>query len=318
MIPAFDTPVPAGGYRWWYLDGFSDDGHYGITLIAFIGSVFSPYYARARRRAGGPADPMAHCALNVVLYAIGSASGPRRWAMTERTGSQVQRSGTQLQIGPSALRWDGSGLQLQLDEITAPWPQRVRGVVRVEAEAWLGQPYALDAGGMHHWQPVAPVARIDVDLQHPRLRWSGHAYLDANFGARALEQDFAGWDWSRTALSGGRCAVLYDVTTAQGGHSALALQMDRQGRVSAFPPPPTVALPGTGWGLARGTRSEPGAAAPRVAQTLEDGPFYARSLLQTRLLGESATAVHESLSLRRFSAPWVQALLPFRMPRRRA
>jgi hypothetical protein len=43
-----------------------------------------------------------------------------------------------------------------------------------------------------------------------------------------------------------------------------------------------------------------------------------RSLLQTRLLGESATAVHESLSLRRFSAPWVQALLPFRMPRRRA
>ena len=53
-------------------------------------------------------------------------------------------------------------------------------------------------------------------------------------------------------------------------------------------------------------------------QTLEDGPFYARSLLDTRLLGEPAMAVHESLSLQRFRAPWVQVLLPFRMPRRAA
>jgi carotenoid 1,2-hydratase len=29
------------------------------------------------------------------------------------------------------------------------------------------------------------------------------------------------------------------------------------------------------------------------------------------------TAMHESLSLRRFGARWVQALLPWRMPRRR-
>ena len=44
----------------------SDDGQHGITLIAFVGSVFSPYYAWARGR--GRANPDDHCALNVAIY----------------------------------------------------------------------------------------------------------------------------------------------------------------------------------------------------------------------------------------------------------
>jgi carotenoid 1,2-hydratase len=317
MMPPFDTPVPPSGYRWWYLDGLSDDGRHGITLIAFIGSVFSPYYARARRRAGPLADPLAHCALNVVLYATSGSSGPTGWAMTERTGARVQRRAEHLQIGPSALDWDGTRLRVTVNEVTAPWPRRIRGEVLVQADAWLNRCYPLDPGGLHQWQPVAPVARIEVALTHPALRWQGAAYLDANFGARPLERDFAGWHWSRAALSRRRSAVLYDVTAADGGRMALALQMDHQGRVEEFAPPPAVGLSGTRWGITRRTRADAGAA-PRVAQTLEDGPFYARSVLATHLLGQPATAIHESLSLQRFSAPWVQALLPFRMPRRRA
>ena len=38
----FNEPVARNGYSWWYVDGLSDDGSQGITLIAFIGSVFSP------------------------------------------------------------------------------------------------------------------------------------------------------------------------------------------------------------------------------------------------------------------------------------
>jgi carotenoid 1,2-hydratase len=49
---------------------------------------------------------------------------------------------------------------------------------------------------------------------------------------------------------------------------------------------------------------------------LEDAPFYSRSLLRTSLYGEPADAIHESLDLNRFRAPLVQAMLPFRMPRR--
>ena len=51
--PRFDRPVPPNGYLWWYLDALSDDGRHGFTIIAFVGSVFSPYYAAARRRGGG-------------------------------------------------------------------------------------------------------------------------------------------------------------------------------------------------------------------------------------------------------------------------
>ena len=64
--PCFDQDVVPGGYAWWYVDAISDDGQHGLTIIAFIGSVFSPYYAWAGRR-----DPLDHCAFNVALY------GPR-------------------------------------------------------------------------------------------------------------------------------------------------------------------------------------------------------------------------------------------------
>ena len=70
----FQQAVPPRGYAWWYLDAFSSDGRYGLTVIAFIGSVFSPYYFRARRR--NPATAAEdHCALNVALYGEAQNAG---------------------------------------------------------------------------------------------------------------------------------------------------------------------------------------------------------------------------------------------------
>ena len=67
------------------------------------------------------------------------------------------------------------------------------------------------------------------------------------------------------------------------------------------------------WRMARSTRSDDGAAS--IVRTLEDSPFYARSAVATRLRGAPVLAMHEALSLDRFSRRWVQTLLPFRMPR---
>ena len=100
--PRFDCEVAPGGYAWWYIDALSDDGRHGFTLIAFIGSVFSPYYARARRRAS--ADPLNHCAVNVALY----GSGAGYWAMTERGRAAVRRDRSRLVIGPSSIRTIGA------------------------------------------------------------------------------------------------------------------------------------------------------------------------------------------------------------------
>jgi len=50
-------------------------------------------------------------------------------------------------------------------------------------------------------------------------------------------------------------------------------------------------------------------------QSLEDTPFYQRAIVQNHLLGESVSSFHETLNANRFASPWVQALLPWRMPR---
>ena len=296
----------------------SDDGQHGLTVIAFIGSVFSPYYAWARGRSpGGLAEALNHCAFNVALYGGGGSSGAggKRWAMTERAARHVERSASRLHIGPSAMQWGGDTLTLHIDEVTAPWPSRIRGTVRLHPAALMGEAHALDEAGAHLWQPIAPCARVEVDLVQPGLRWSGPGYLDSNHGERALERDFVRWDWSRAALTGGRTAALYDVTRRQGAPLSLALAFDPDGSVQPFDAPPRVSLQPGMWRVERGTRSDAGSVA-QVEQTLEDAPFYARSVVSATLLGQPVKAVHESLSLERFSAPWVRMLLPFRMPRR--
>ena len=303
----FAQAVGPDGYVWWYLDGYSDDGQHGITLIAFIGSVFSPYYAWARRR--GPADPTNHCAVNVALY------GPRgkRWAMTERGRTALSRSSTHLQIGPSALSWDGATLTVEVREITVPLPSRLRGTIRIHAAPLVGQPFAIDTAGRHIWSPIAPAARVEVEMHEPALRWSGSGYLDTNRGTEPLENAFSHWHWSR-APHGRGAALLYDVVTRQGDSVGLSLGIDGSGAVSHLEPPPRAPLPGTGWRVDRSTRGDGGQA--RVLRTLEDTPFYARSLVDTQMWGERTTAFHESLSMPRFTTPVVQAMLPFRMPRR--
>ncbi len=249
--------------------------------------------------------------MNVALY---GAAG-KRWSMVERGQDRVYQSCERLCIGPSSISWEGDTLVLRIDEWTVPWPARIRGTVRLHPAALTGQSFALDAAGRHRWSPLAPLARVEVDLQDPLLRWSGNGYLDSNTGTAPLEHDFADWTWSRAATPAGT-AILYDVNRRDGGGTALALECDKAGRVQHFTAPPVTALPRTGWRIGRSTRADAGQTAG-VLQTLEDTPFYARSVVQTHLLGAAVTAVHESLSLDRFDTAWVQALLPFRMPRRR-
>lgn len=309
LEPAFDRPVGPNGYAWWYIDALSHDRRHGLTIIAMIGSVFSPYYAWARKR--GPTDPEEFCALNVALY---GASG-KRWGLTERGAAALQRTPEQLLIGPSSVRWNGRWLEVNIDEITVPLPSRLRGQVRLHPSSLSSQSYSLDRSGQHHWWPVAPCSRVEVDMQRPKLRWSGDAYFDANAGSEPLENRFVSWNWSRAALADGGAAILYDKVIRGEPARSLALHVDRDGHISAFPAPPNTSLPKTRvWRIERGIQVESGREA-QVQRTLEDTPFYARSVVSSHILGQAVTAMHESLSLERFSQPWVRLLLPFRMPR---
>jgi carotenoid 1,2-hydratase len=54
---------------------------------------------------------------------------------------------------------------------------------------------------------------------------------------------------------------------------------------------------------------------PRLVRSLEDGPFYARALVETRLAGLPALAMHETLAAERLRRGWVRFLTAFRMRR---
>jgi carotenoid 1,2-hydratase len=308
--------VASGAYLWWYLDALSDDGRHALTIIAFVGSVFSPYYARALKRAARHGTPVAaedFCSINVALY----SPGARRWTMTERGRAQVQRSADQFVVGPSRLQWDGQSLLIELDEWANPLPRRVRGRVRVWPKALTGFRTALDAGGRHRWGPIAPCSRVEVELDQPALRWQGHGYLDSNEGDEPISTPFTDWDWSRATLADGSTAVIYDVREKSGAEHLITRRFHPDGRSEDFEPPPRQRLPSSAWRVARQMRSGAAPAAPaRVTQTLEDTPFYVRSMLDSDLLGERVASVHESLDLPRLVSRPVQLMLPFRMPRR--
>lgn len=307
--PGFDRVVPPGGYGWWYLDALSDDGQLGLTIIAFVGSVFSPYYARARARAPqGAADPMAHCAINVALYGRGADA----WVFTEYGRGMVERRAERLQIGGSSLGWEGDCLVVRFDERTAVFGRRVAGTVRLYPSAFPDAPATLDAHGRHTWFPAAPHAHVVAELEAPALTLRGSGYHDANFGEEPLEAGFIDWHWSRAALPD-RTVVLYDARRRDGSALELGRVFHADGHVEPITASRSNQLGRTRWWIGRTLRTD--GAPATVIRTLEDTPFYARSQVATRVGAAPARVVHESLSLSRFTSPLVQALLPFRIRR---
>ncbi len=287
------------------MDGLSDDGRFGITIIAFIGSVFSPYYAWSGRD-----DPANHCAFNVVLYGRQTPG----WAMTERTSKALNQSRHEISIGPSGLSWDGSSLTIHIDETTAPVPTPLRGTVTLQPEGISDTRFHLDTSGRHAWWPIAPCSRIRVAMDKPDLSWTGSGYFDTNAGDEPLESAFVYWTWSRAELPEG-AAILYDVQRRDGTDLSLALTISPTGKVDRFEPPEPARLPSTPiWRVPRDTRVDAGHGA-EVRRTFEDTPFYSRSEIRSHVKGYPVTAMHESLSLDRLKMPWVRMLLPFRMPR---
>jgi carotenoid 1,2-hydratase len=305
--PSFDQSVPQDGYAWWYVDALSDDGENGLTIIAFIGSVFSPYYKFARRR--GATDPLNHCTINVALYRKRGA----RWAMTERPSHAVSRDATSFRVGPSGLHWDGTTLTIDIVETCMPIPRPLRGRVKVTPRAITAGPFVLNADGHHRWWPIAPHSRVEVEMQEPNLRWQGDGYLDHNAGDAPVENGFRDWQWARGITRDG-AVIMYEGERRDGSFLNLARTFDWNGGSQEFTPPSVQPLKRARWGIRRSIRSE---RPPSVIETVVDAPFYARSVVSAQVNGENLKMMHESLSLDRFGMPIVQAMLPFRMPRAR-
>ncbi len=285
----------------------SDDGKSAVVLIALLGNVFSPRWARARAN-GDTTRSLEFSAINVAVH------GPSRtrWAMTERSSASILRAPDDLAIGATELHWDREGtLVAHVDERTAPWGQALRGTIRFTPTVRTGAQVDLDGRGRHLWFPHAPRGRIEVDFQEPALSFRGHGYFDANAGEEPLEEAFRSWHWSRVSTDDS-IALAYDVTLRDGTETGRGVKVlpsgDTLPLLTGAPRP----LGATTFGLARHVRAEPGAPV-RLVRTLENGPFYARTLVETTLDGTRAVGMHETVSLDRFASSWVRFLLPFRM-----
>ncbi len=227
------------------------------------------------------------------------------------------------------MRWEGNALVIDLDEWSPlPVPRRVRGSIRVQADRFFGFQTPLDRAGAHRWGPLAPSARIAVSLTAPDLHWQGEAYLDSNEGDEPIDRPFHEWDWSRATLADGSTAVIYDVRERtlpeQQGEAPealterlIALRFRTDGDIEPFKPGVRRSLPRGLWGVGRSIRSDEGAQPAQIHRTLEDTPFYMRSMVQQRLLGEDVIAMHETLYLPRLRSGLVRLMLPWRMPRLR-
>lgn len=226
----------------------------------------------------------------------------------------MSRGADHFTVGPSALHWDGDALTVEVDEWSNPLPRRVRGRIRVHPQALSSRTWALDDGARHHWGPLAPSARVEVDLTHPDLRWQGRGYFDSNEGSEPIERPFSSWDWSRSVLADGGTAVVYDVRQKTGEDRVLALRFAPDGSASDFEPDRRHTLSRTFWRVPRQMRS---AEPPRLIETLEDTPFYQRAVLEATLAGERTLTFHESLDVEKLERLSTRLMLPWRMPRLR-
>ena len=246
-----------------------------MTLIFFIGSVFSPYYRAARLR--GNADPREFSCVNAIFYQPRS----KWWTMTERRASDLNVSATTLQICPSSLSTDGNTITVDLDERTAPFRRKLTGKVKLEMPSVTDRCYSLHSGGEHRWWPIAPVAKASIVLDCPELSWSGTAYMDSNAGVVPLEDTFVDWHWSRAALARDECRIVYEAHARDGGNLSFDLKGLYGGRDVArdICAPSRSAEKSTVWQVGRPTRSHQGL---EVVSTLEDTPFYTRSTYEAR------------------------------------
>ena len=298
--------VGQDGYAWWYVDALSADGRHGLTIIAFIGSVFSPYYALARARGRG--EPENHVCMNVALD-----GKPRRWAMTERSRAALRRDQSEVAIGASTMRWVGDHLEITIDEPTVPLPGRIRGRVTVTPRVRGTRSFALDSAGRHLWQPIAPLSDVTASFEAPELSWTGTGYFDTNRGVEPLEAAFRSWTWTRFEMPEG-ARIVYDVTERSGAVRPLSLAVDGEG-IRVTPAPAMQVLPRTSWGVERLVPCDEGAIATQT-RMMENAPFYARTGVASTLDGQRLSGVNENLSLSRVANPVVRLMLPFKMFRR--
>lgn len=340
-----------GGYAWWYIEAHDlAEGRYGLTLIVFAGSVFSPHYA-GRLRGGGAACGLDYPAVHFALYERPEhrrhLAQARLWVMNEYPAAAFYADADQVRVGNTRLRYHEGGLDVDIDEDTTRFfskpGARVRAQLRIRTPMTMATglaPFCLGqnaAGEAHYWQPIAPAATVEVELSCAGLerRFAGHAYCDRNCGSGRLEATFRRWSWAHgvSAARDPEALVMYQAQRHDGRVLSLAVRYPSQPHPAADGGATIFSDDNSSWGGSPGgladflwlrvpPRFTLGAyrAERSRGSRLEDAPFYARYAADLSVAADTDRAlppahyhgVGEYLDLQRFASPAVQHLLTFK------
>ena len=329
---SFNRQLKPHGYQWWYIDAISEDQSYSLSMIIFVGHVFSPYYYKARQRELNDLKlrPESFCAFNISLHALNKSAvnqlgSPSLWVLNEYSAEAlalspelIKRDQHCFKINQSMWHQSDDEITISINEVTKAFFQRMSnkiiGQVQLKLPRRFHHEINLDHTGKHKWMAVAPSADVVVSLEQPNLSFRGQAYHDSNWGDEPLENAFKSWTWSRAELNEGTC-VLYDINEHGKDVNPRALFFSHQGTVEELDKKfVSSSLPKGLWGVHRPNRADHSDLA-HLHKTLVDSPLYTRDLVHTELLGEKTLAMYESLNLHRFEQSWVRFLLPFRIRR---
>ena len=152
-----------------------------------------------------------------------------------------------------------------------------------------------------------------MDLEAKGWQWR-HGYFDANFGTRALEQDFNYWTWGRYPISTGT-QCFYDLELRNGETAMHAIDFNLAGEATEISTaPPIKRFRNSLWAVRRETRCDDNAA--QTGSKPIGCTIYNRSVVETHLNGEKSIGVFEALDLHRFRNQIITAMLAVRVPRR--
>lgn len=326
--PAAQWLRSAGGFLWWYVDFFDDDGN-GVVLIWSYGLPFLP--GERQGNAAPATQPWTRPSLNLVLYRGGRE---HFYLLQEYDPSQAVWSENQWQFGQSQIRAEAREgrivVRASLDLAVPSSRHRLIGTVALDGplaplESSQRCP-AVTPNSVHQWSLLTATAEARATLSLNGERFScrsDRGYHDRNSSAAPLDRlGIRHWIWGRVSFSE-RELMFYLLwpDDNEAAPTCIAIEQYQEGRTRTVP---NVSTRLKGRRLARYgmpcwrelvlLEGEKVLAEVSLGEMLDDGPFY----LRARAHGIDASLAHGAGAMElcrpgRVGMPWLQPFVRMRV-----
>jgi carotenoid 1,2-hydratase len=281
-----------GAFLWWYADLLDLEGN-GLVLIWAFGLPFLPGLRRATQRQED-ARPSSWPALNLALYKRGR---PAFYSLQRLPPASATWSDDEWTFGQTHIRRQRTDGRVRLEaalDVRLPSGERAVGSLRLEGPARRAAPSERAPEGLplHDWSPLLGPAEGEASLSLSGEDFSlqGRAYHDRNGGVVPLwDLDIDRWLWGRVAIP--KAELLYYLLWPKApgeAPTALCLLIDEQGTTRSLPARVRVLGERATWTGSRLPKrieldTAEGVFAVDFRHTLDNGPFYTRSLIEASL-----------------------------------